>query len=116
MIKDILTGGFLVIGCAFMLIAAIGILRMPDLFSRLQASAKAATLGAGCMLLAVAIHFSDVAITARAALIIIFIFLTAPVASHLIARAGYFVDVPLWEGALIDELGGAYKEEKRTKE
>ena len=102
-LNDIVTAFLLVVGGAFMLLAGIGILRMPDLFMRMQAATKAATLGIGCMLLAVAVHFGDVAITARALLVIAFVFLTAPVAAHMMARAAYSIGVPLWEGTLVDE-------------
>jgi multicomponent Na+:H+ antiporter subunit G len=102
--SEILSAVLLVIGGAFMLLAGVGVVRMPDLFMRMQAATKAATLGVGCMLLALAIHFGDLAITARAALVTAFVFLTAPVAAHVIARAAYSVGVPLWEGTICDEL------------
>jgi multicomponent Na+:H+ antiporter subunit G len=94
----------LVIGGAFMLLAGIGIVRMPDLFMRMQAATKAATLGTGCMLLSVAIHFDDLGITTRCLLVTAFVFLTAPVAAHVIARAAYSVGTPLWEGTICDEF------------
>jgi multicomponent Na+:H+ antiporter subunit G len=72
---------------------------------RLQAATKASTLGVGCMLLGLAIHFQDLTVTTRAVLIIAFFFLTAPVGAHMIARAAYAVGVPLWEGTITDELG-----------
>lgn len=102
--NEILGALLLLIGGAFMLLAGIGVVRMPDLFMRMQAATKAATLGAGCMLLAVAIHFDDLAVSTRALLVTAFIFLTAPVAAHVIARAAYSVGVPLWDGTLCDEL------------
>jgi multicomponent Na+:H+ antiporter subunit G len=102
--NDIVTSALLVLGGLFMLLAGIGILRMPDLFMRMQAATKAATLGAGCMLLAVAVHFSDLGVATRAALVIAFLFLTAPVAAHVIANAAYSVGVPLWKGSVCDEL------------
>jgi multicomponent Na+:H+ antiporter subunit G len=88
-----------------MLLAGLGVLRLPDLFMRLQASTKASTLGVGCMLLGVAIHFQTLGVTTRAVLVIAFFFLTAPVGAHVIARAAYAVGVPLWEGTITDELG-----------
>jgi multicomponent Na+:H+ antiporter subunit G len=94
----------LVFGALFMLLAGLGILRLPDLFMRLQAATKASTLGVGCMLLAAAVHFQDLAVTTRAVLVIAFFFLTAPVGAHVIARAAYAVGVPLWEGTITDEL------------
>jgi multicomponent Na+:H+ antiporter subunit G len=73
---------------------------------RMQAATKAATLGAGCMLLAVAIHFGELTVVARAMLVTAFVFLTAPVAAHMIARAAYSVGTPLWQGTIADELRG----------
>jgi multicomponent Na+:H+ antiporter subunit G len=101
---DAISAALIVIGGAFMLLAGVGILRMPDLFMRMQAATKAATLGAGCMLLAVAVHFGELTVVARALLVIAFVVLTAPVAAHMIARAAYSVGTPLWEGTLGDEL------------
>jgi multicomponent Na+:H+ antiporter subunit G len=94
----------LVVGSLFMLLAGLGLLRLPDLFMRLQAATKASTLGVGCLLLGAALHFQDLGVTTRAVLIIGFFFLTAPVGAHMIARAAYAVGVPLWEGTLVDEL------------
>jgi multicomponent Na+:H+ antiporter subunit G len=101
---DAISAALIVIGGAFMLLAGVGILRMPDLFMRMQAATKAATLGAGCMLLAVAVHFGELTVVARALLVIAFVVLTAPVAAHMIARAAYSVGTPLWEGTIGDEL------------
>jgi multicomponent Na+:H+ antiporter subunit G len=108
MINDAATLLLLFVGSAFLLLAAVGVVRMPDLFSRMQAATKAATLGAACMLSAVAFHFDDFGVTIRALLVVAFVFLTAPVAAHMIARAAYFIGVPLWEGAVVDELRGRY--------
>ena len=110
--NEILSSALLLIGATFALLAGVGILRMPDLFMRMQASTKASTLGIGCILGAVAVHFGELAITTRALATMLFVFLTAPVAAHMIARAAYFVGVPLWEGTIIDELRGHY--DRRT--
>ena len=104
LLNDLATAFLLVVGSLFMLLGGVGVLRMPDLFMRMQAATKAATLGAGCMLTAVAVHFNDLAVGARAFLVIAFVFLTAPVAAHVIARAAYSVGTPLWKGTLADEL------------
>jgi multicomponent Na+:H+ antiporter subunit G len=103
----------IVSGAMFLLIASVGILRMPDLFTRMSASAKAGTLGIGCMLAAVAVHFDETAVTTRAILIIAYFFLTAPVAAHMIARAAYLAGTPLWKGTVCDELRGRYNPETR---
>lgn len=91
-----------------MLLAAIGVVRMPDAFTRMQATTKASTLGLGCMLAAVAIHFGNLSAFSRAAAIVMFVFLTTPVAAHVIARAAYFMGLPLWEGTIRDELSHQY--------
>lgn len=106
--NEVITLSLAVVGGMFLLLAGIGILRMPDVFSRMQAATKAATLGAGCMLLAVAVRFADFGVTIRAVLVATFIFLTAPVAAHMIGRAAYFIGVPLWKGTVVDELRGRY--------
>lgn len=106
--SELLTSFLMLVGAGFSFIAAIGIVRMPDLYTRMQAAAKTATLGVGCIILAVAIHFADISVTTQAALVIIFLFLTAPVAAHMISRAGYISGVPLWEKSVTDELRGRY--------
>jgi multicomponent Na+:H+ antiporter subunit G len=104
----------LIVGAAFLLLASIGVVRMPDLYMRMSAATKAATLGIGCMLAAVALHFSGFGVTSRAVATIVFFLLTAPVAAHMIGRAAYFVGVPLWSGTVCDELRGRY--DPRTHE
>jgi multicomponent Na+:H+ antiporter subunit G len=96
--------GLLLVGATFALLAAVGIVRMPDVLSRMQAATKAAALGAGCMLLAVAVHFGQLDVAMRAGLILVFVFLTAPVSAHVVARAAYAAGVPLWEGTVADDL------------
>jgi multicomponent Na+:H+ antiporter subunit G len=100
----------MLIGAFFMFVAAVGVVRMPDLFLRMSATSKSATLGAACVLLAAAVHFNDFGITTRAVATIAFLFLTAPVAAHRIGRAAYFLGVPLWPGTVRDDLRGKYDE------
>jgi len=107
-VSDLLQNILLLSGCSLLLLAATGIVRMPDLFTRMQTAAKGATLGISCILIAVALAMNDFALTIRALLTVAFFFLTAPVAAHMIARAAYFVGVPLWHGTLADELKGHY--------
>ena len=104
----------LVSGAAFMLLAAIGIIRMPDLFTRMQAATKAAALGASFMFCAVAFFFGELSVITRAIATIIFIFLTAPVAAHMLGRAAYLLDAPKWKGTVADELQNRYNLKKNT--
>jgi len=100
---DILTAILWLAGSAFSLLAAIGVLRMPDVFTRMQASTKASTLGLGLLALGAALQMGDFASFIRLASIGAFILLTTPVAAHVIARASYVAEVPLWEGTCLDE-------------
>ena len=86
---DLLAIVLAALGALLQLVAALGVVRMPDLLTRMHASSKAATLGAALILLAVGIHFGRSDILALTGLIILFLFLTAPVAAHMIGRAGY---------------------------
>ncbi len=98
----------MLLGGLFALLAAVGILRLPDLYTRMQAAAKGGTLGAGLLILSVVIHFNDLGVAVRGTLVIVFLFLTAPIAAHMIGRAAYFVGYPPWEGTKVDELQGHY--------
>ena len=113
---EILTAFFLLAGAAFMLIAALGVVRMPDLPMRLHANTKSGVLGAGLMMTGVAVYFGDGGVTTRAVAVFGFLLLTGPVAAHAIGRAGYFVGVPLWEHTKADELKGRYDDEAHTLE
>ncbi|MRG92143.1 monovalent cation/H(+) antiporter subunit G [Polyangium spumosum] len=108
MIVDILEGALLLVGSLFVLLACVGILRMPDLFTRLQVTSKASVLGMTCILTASALHFGEPAVTTRAIVIIAFVVLTMPVATHLLARAGYTTNVPLAPETVVNELVGHY--------
>ena len=107
---EIISGIVILIGAFFILISAIGLIRMPDLFIRMSATTKASTLGVGLVLLGTAIFWQDIGIAARAIIIVTFLFLTAPVAAHIIGRAAYFDKVPLWNKTKVDELKGKYDE------
>jgi multicomponent Na+:H+ antiporter subunit G len=116
MLREIVVMGLMLGGAFFMALAGLGMLRMPDLFLRMSSTAKAGTLGAGLILLAAAIHFDNFSIYTRAIAIIIFLFLTAPVAAHMIGRAAYFDGVPLWKGTVQDDLHGHYRVSTHTLE
>jgi len=100
---DAITAVLWLAGASFSLLAALGVLRMPDVFMRIQTSTKASTLGLGCLLLGAAFQVADVAWVVRLAAIGAFVFLTTPVSAHVIARAAYLTDVPLWAGTVLDE-------------
>jgi len=102
--RDLLIAALLSGGAFFVLVAAIGLVRLPDLFMRLSATTKASTLGIALVLAAVAVYFQEPGVTGRVVAIIAFIILTTPVAAHMIARAAYFNRVPLWQGSVCDDM------------
>lgn len=93
-----------------MFLAALGLVRMPDLLTRMHATSKAGALGSGLMVFAVAAAYSDAGITARAIAVMFFIILTAPVAAHALARAGYVVGVEKWSGTVKDDFENEFQD------
>ena len=107
---DWLTVGFMLLGAILLLIAGIGLVRMPDLFLRMSAATKAATLGSSSLLIAAALHFGELSIIAQVTATIFFLFLTAPVGAHIIGRAAYHKKrAPLYKGTLRDDLKAYYE-------
>jgi multicomponent Na+:H+ antiporter subunit G len=98
-VRDILTAVFLWLGVVFPLLAAVGLLRLPDVYTRMQATSKASTLGIALVMIAVAVHFGTAGMILRAAAVIVLFFITTPIAAHVIARAAYFSGVKPWHGA-----------------
>lgn len=109
--SDFIAIALMLVGALILVVASIGLIRMPDLFTRMQAAAKASTLGVSCIMLGVAIHFGDLAISSRVVLVIAFLFVTGPVATHVIARAAYVIGIPLWQGSIRDDLRDSYDSE-----
>ncbi len=86
------------IGALFFILGGIGLLRMPDVYNRMQASTKTTTLGLMSIILGVGLMQPYWII--KAIVIIIFIALTAPVGASAMARAAYKSGIPLWEGTV----------------
>ena len=112
---QVLIGTLMLTGCAFLLLAAVGITRMPDLFMRMSASTKASTLGIGCILVALMLHFREVSVITKSTLVLFFFFIMSPVAAHMIARAAYLVGVPLWDRSVVDDAKDHYPSRKRSQ-
>jgi multicomponent Na+:H+ antiporter subunit G len=108
MIREIIAALLVIVGTVFLLLACVGVIRMPDLYLRMSATSKAGTLGSVLVLLGLAVYFNNFSIGARAFATIAFLFLTAPVAAHMIGRAAYMSGVPLWDGTVQDDLRGHY--------
>ena len=93
---EVIVGIFLLAGAGFVLIAAIGIVRLPDLLTRMHASTKAGTLGALLVLVGLAFHQGSGEVVSKVVATALFLLLTAPIAAHMIGRA---------HARLMDKLG-----------
>ena len=98
----LLASMFLVTGAAWVAIAALGLVRLPDLYLRMHSVAKAGTLGCGFILTGVALARPELGVFLRVAGAIFFLFVTAPLASHLIGRAAHRTKTKPWEGTVVD--------------
>ena len=87
-IAQYLAAALILVGATFSLLATIGVLRLPDLYTRLHAASKAGVVGAGMILAAVGVVSFDGPVILRAILGIFFLLLSTPVSAHLLARAG----------------------------
>ena len=102
--KEALVSLLLWSGGVVMFLAALGIVRLPDLYTRMHAATKVGTLGISGLLLGAMVLFASTGVTTESILIIIFFFLTAPVAAHMISRAAYYTGVRLADQSVVDEL------------
>ena len=103
-VLDLLAAALLVAGVLTALLAAVGLLRMPDIFTRMSATSKASTLAKMCVFLALALAFDDLGVAARSLAAVAFVFLTAPLAAHAIGRAAFALGVPLFSGTRVNEM------------
>lgn len=94
---DWLIAFFLIGGASFALIGSIGLARLPDFFSRLHGPTKATTLGVGGTLIASSLYFSlqGDGVSLHELLIMLFLFITAPVSAHLMAKAALHLQGPV---------------------
>jgi len=93
----------LITGLFFMLVGALGVLRMPDTYHRLHAATKCTTLGLLGLLLGAVFHVATLDVMIKAMLTLVFAFVASPVGSHMLAKAALFDHAPQWEGTLSDE-------------
>lgn len=116
---NIFIGILSTIGALAILLASIGIVRMPDFYLRLSVTVKAATLGVGLFLTCAAIIFPDVSVTTKAIATVFFLVLTAPVGAHMIARTAYHKRITMWKDTVMDEyennIEGEAPEEKKQE-
>jgi multicomponent Na+:H+ antiporter subunit G len=102
--REAITIALFVIGLAFSLSGAVGILRMPDVYCRIQCSSKTVTMGALPVLVALVVGEGPISpYGSRALLVAVLLLVVNPVSSHALARAAYKAGVPMWHGAVVDQ-------------
>ena len=110
-----LIGAIIVLlGSIFLLLGSIGLVRMPDLFNRIQAGTKASTLGT--MLTLVGLIFLNPEWTGKLVILILFVLITNPISSHVLARAAHFCKIKLSDKTITDQLAEDGIEDNKNEE
>jgi len=110
---EIITSIFILIGVFLTFLSAVGVIRLPDVYSRMHAAGKSSTLGVVSLMLAVVIYFiPEGIINAKILLAILFVFITAPLSSLVVNRSAYRIGVPLEKNNVQDDLKNMYDQEK----
>ncbi len=105
---EVIGGIISIAGSLLLLLAALGLIRMPDVYNRMQAGTKATTLGSMLFLIGIAVarpHW-----WAKILVLILFIVFTNPISSHALARAAHFVGIPMSDRTVKDDLASAEEE------
>ena len=105
-LTEVIVALLCLLGTFLIVLTGIGLVRFPDVFCRMHAAGKAGTLGVVLVVLGATVHFAGTEqdVWMRGVLAVFFQFLTAPAATHLLARAAYVCDYPLAERTAVDEL------------
>lgn len=101
---EIVSAIIIMVGVIFVLIGSVGLLRLPDFYIRVSAITKAATVGVACIMIGVALYYNEIGVAIKAFVVVIFLMITSPIASHIIGRTAYIDGVPLWKETEVDEL------------
>ncbi|MGM7724113.1 monovalent cation/H(+) antiporter subunit G [Metabacillus sp. Hm71] len=109
---ELIAVSLILVGTIFSFLSAIGFIRLPDLYTRSHALSKGSTMGVLFILVGTFLFFIMEGIfSIRLFLGIFFVFLTAPVAAHVIVRAAYRSNVALSKDSVRDDLKEVYKNE-----
>lgn len=109
---EIISAVVIIVGVLFVVIGAVGLLRLPDFYIRISAITKAATVGVACIMIGVALNYNEISIAIKAFAVVLFLLITSPIAAHIIGRAAYNSGVPLWKKTEVNE----YEEYKKNKD
>lgn len=112
MIREIIGMAFILVGITFDFFGVLGLVRLPDVYNRLQAATKCVTFGSAGVLFGVFVLQGFNSFGFKALLGIVFIFLTSPVAAHAISRAAHRSNIPLDKRTIVDK----YAEDKELRQ
>ena len=91
-------------GLFFMVVGALGVVRLPDAYNRIHAASICVTLGLSAMLLAACFHIGAAPIIMKSLITVTFIFVATPIGSHMLAKAAHDTNLPQWRQTLSDEF------------
>ena len=114
-VLDVAGAVLLLAGVALFVVAGAGLVRFPDVFSRMHAATKPATLGLLLVVLGACLSVDSASDRAKLLLVAAFQFVTAPVAAHMVGRAAYQARVGALDELVVDELGPAARPDARSK-
>jgi multicomponent Na+:H+ antiporter subunit G len=108
---DVIAAVLLAVGATLAVVAAVGLHRFPDVFARMHAASKPATLGLVLILAAAALRLEERGDLAKIGLVVAFQFLTAPLSAHMVGRSAYRAGTELSPETEIDDLSTADAED-----
>lgn len=116
-IANVLIVLLITLGVTFSLVTALGLIRLPDVYTRTHAASKSSTLGVMGILLGVFLHFLliEEVFSPQLIIAIVFLFITSPVAGHMIGRASYMTGIKVTEETVQDDLSKAINQKKKEK-
>lgn len=109
-IRTIITGIFLAMGCFFLIVASIGVVRMPDFYTRMHAAGKTDTMGQTCIMLGLIIYAGFSLVSIKLLIIVGLIYIINPTATHFLAKAAYVRGVKPWTKESGTEIETCYDE------
>jgi multicomponent Na+:H+ antiporter subunit G len=103
---------FIGIGVAFDFFGCLGLLRLPDVYNRLQAATKSVTLGTWSILFGVFLHYGFTPVGVKALICIPVLYFAATVAAHALTRGSYIFGIKMWDKSVIDDYKNEWKQEE----
>jgi multicomponent Na+:H+ antiporter subunit G len=110
MMAELIGSILILIGAVFLFSAGLGMLRMPDAYTRIQAGTKASTLGN--MLVLAGLAFYHPGWTLKLVIVIYFVLMTNPISSHALARAAHAIKIPMTRTTVVDALNASEQSDR----